>query len=78
MKNFLLILLFTSCSIIAKTKNLDGNLVSEIDKDEVRSKCEIVSSNVYNYCINHGFSENQAKVIAKASLKECNRISSAE
>ncbi|WP_395065188.1 hypothetical protein [Flavobacterium sp.] len=74
MKKNIVILLFAGCSIYANTKN-PKNL--QIEKKIVvvnRTKCEIACDNIYTYCVNHGFTKEEARSYADAALKECKKL----
>lgn len=68
----------SSGSIFANTENLDETLINESETVVLRTKCQIVGSNVYTWCIDHGYSIIQASSIANAAETECKRVSIAE
>ena len=66
-KIFLLLLLFAVKLSYAETKSST--------KIIVRDKCDIIYSNTYTYCIDHGSSAQEAGQIASAAKCACKDIS---
>lgn len=81
MKNILLVFLISSGSIFANAikqeeiKEHDWNLTENSETALYRTKCQIVRDNIYQYCIDHGYSQTQATSIANAAEAECKKVS---
>jgi|JI71714B2RNA_FD_contig_71_573266_length_701_multi_2_in_0_out_0_2 hypothetical protein len=70
MKKIYLLILFPT---ILFANNIELSEKKEI-KTEVKSKCDIVYGDVYNYCIDKNFTTEAATRIANAAKTECNRF----
>lgn len=68
MKNLLLAL-----SIFLSTNIASPNTTKKLIL--MRSKCDIVYDNIYNYCVSHEYSACEAQGIAAAAFTQCKSVS---
>ena len=62
-------------SVFANASSIKKEDYMCFKRKAIASKCDIVRKDVYNYCINHGFTVSEATDIANASLSECKKVS---